>query len=254
MKQFLLFLFLLLLFLLGFLLWKHCGTDIQCMKNFFMPAPTPTATATPTATSIPAKPGVPTRVPTRTPTKTDTPTKTATPTNTFTPTDTFTPTNTFTPTHTFTPTYTFTFTPICTANPVVQGVREAEPNENETQATILGALRDGSELVVVGKLSRVGRQNLTGVDRDVYKVDLESAGCVAILDCYTYIPGPPQPSRHDQNFYLNVYDQLFAPLYSAKNGGPIAVADMRQNPSRILYFEVVGYDGKPGAYRLTIRK
>lgn len=256
MKKFLVFLLLLLLLLAGYLLWKHCGTDVQCMKNLFMPVPTPTPTLTPIPQ--PRKPGVKpptaTRTFTDTPTSTPTPTKTGTPTETFTPTKTFTPTETFTPTQTFTPTHTHTFTPICTANPRVQGVREAEPNENETQAHNLGLLHPGQDLVVYGELSRVGNQNMAGVDRDVFKVDLEVAGCVGILDCYTYVPGPPQPARNDQFFHLNVYDQLFAPLYSVKTGGPVVVADMRTNESRILYFEVVGYDGKPGRYRLTIRK
>jgi len=133
---------------------------------------------------------------------------------------------------------------------------ETEPNENETQANSLGTLGANGDLVVYGTLSRVGRGSVTaGLDRDVYKVDLETPGCMAILDCYTYVPGFPNASRHDPNFQLNVYDQLFAPITNARQGGPIEVVDLRQNPTRIYYFEVVGADGRPGGrYRLTIRK
>ena len=247
MKKFVIILLLLLLAFLGWLAW-HCQGNVDCMKGFFVapPTPTPTVTFTPTAT---LKPGVPTRTPTPTPTITRSPTPTYTFTKTFTPTKTNTPTNTFTPSFTPTPTFTFTFTPICTVQAISKPIREVEPNENETEATNLGILQEGGELSAYGSISRVG----PGGDHDVYKVDVASPGFYAILDCYTYVAGAPQPG--DKDYRINAYDILFRPIsLPAPAPGPVQALDLRQVTGKTFYIEVVGVGGRPGWYRLTVKK
>jgi hypothetical protein len=264
MKKLFVILIILLLLFLGWLAW-HCKGDVACMKAFFQSAPTatPTATFSPTATLKPGAPPPPPPTRTKTPTPTHTLTSTHTPTlspspslspthtrtftRTFTKTYTCTFTYTFTPSMTLTPTHTFTFTPICTARTSSAPVKEAEPNENETEATALGPIAEGGDLAAVGYISRIGASG----DHDVFRVD--GSGFVALLDCFTFVSGPPEPG--DQDFRLNAYDILFRPIsLPAAASGPVQVADLRQAVGKTFYLEVVAAGGRPGRYRLTVKK
>jgi hypothetical protein len=258
MKKVLAILVILLLLFLGWLAW-HCKGNVDCMKAFFGSAPTatPTATFSPTATLKPGAPPPPPPTRTKTPTPTHTPSFTPSPslspthtytfTRTFTKTNTATFTNTFTPSKTLTPTHTHTFTPICTSRPSSAPVKEAEPNENETEATVLGAISEGADLSAVGIVSRIGASG----DHDVYRVD--GSGFYALLDCFTFVSGPPEPG--DQDFRLNAYDILFRPIsLPAPSPGPVQVVDLRQAVGKTFYLEVVAAGGRPGRYRLTVKK
>ncbi len=264
MKKFLFILFLLIVLAAVYMAGEKGPNPILW---FATPTFTPTTTFTPTETVTPTL--TPSITPTSTPTFTSTPTPIPTPTpapvhkkkKTAKKHVTAPPPKKPAPPP---PPVAPEAKPICNAPSLSTVVAESGTNNTFATAQNLGAL-ESPGLQVQGSLRQLA--NVTDPAQvQAYKIDPKTAttdldvgvysfssttAFMVVLDCYSGIIGKPNPIYEQDNYRLEVYNELFELVAISYDNDPIQAVET-SSPGQVFYAVVYGMFGKPGNYKLTI--